>query len=152
MTGRAALAAVGAIGLACVAACSLTPDVGPALAGACDPGDSHPGTSVSFGSDIRPILSGATGHCGCHLQSSGGPGAGVQLSGLDLSSFDTLREGGLTSGQRIVVAGDPCSSVLYQKVSVAPPFGSRMPLNGPFLSDDQIQLIHDWIAEGARDN
>jgi hypothetical protein len=145
--------ALGGFGIAIVAACSLTPDVGPLMAGACDSADSRPATSVSFGTDIRPLISGSMGHCGCHLQSSGGPGPGVQLSGLDLSSFTTLREGGFNSGERIVVAGDPCASILYQKLSVSPPFGSRMPLNGPpFLDDDQLRLVHDWIAEGAKDN
>jgi hypothetical protein len=37
-----------------------------------------------------------------------------------------------------------------QKISAAPPFGARMPLDGPpFLSASQIQVISDWIAEGA---
>jgi hypothetical protein len=146
-------AALAGLGLVAVAACALAPDVGPLLAGTCNSTDSRPETAVSFGADIRPLLSGPTGSCGCHLQSSGGPGPGVQLSGLDLSSFETLRDGGLISGARIVVAGDPCASILYQKLSVAPSFGSRMPLNGPpFLTDDQLRLIHDWIAEGAKDN
>jgi hypothetical protein len=61
--------------------------------------------------------------------------------------------GGFHSGAQIVVAGDPCASIMYQKLSDAPPFGSRMPLNGPpFWTDDELQLLHDWIAEGASDN
>jgi len=141
------------LGLTIVAACVLAPDVGPRLAGTCDSADSHPGTSVSFSHDIRPLIVRPTGGCPCHLPSSGEAGIGTELSGLDLSSFASLRAGGFHSADRIVVAGDPCSSILYQKLSDAPPFGSRMPLNGPpFWSPDELQLLHDWIAEGANGN
>lgn len=150
MTPRTALAG---LALAVVTACGLEPDVGPRLAGTCDNADTRPGTSVSFAGDIRPLLSRSPGGCGCHLPSSTGAGTGTQLSGLDLSSLDTLRAGGHNSGSRIVVAGQPCDSIMYQKLSDSPPFGSRMPLNGPpFFNDDELRLLHDWIAEGANDN
>ena len=87
------------------------------------------------------------------MPSAAGPGTGTQLSGLDLSSLSSLRAGGASSGSRIVVAGEPCSSIIYLKVEQAPPFGSRMPLGGPpFLTDEEENLLHDWIAEGANDN
>ena len=150
MTPRIVLAG---LGLTIIAACVLEPDVGPRLAGTCDSADTDPRTSVSFARDIRSLISRPTGGCSCHLPSSGGTGTGTQLSGLDLSSFASLRAGGFHSGDRIVVASDPCSSILYQKLSDAPPFGSRMPLNGtPFFSPDELRLVHDWIAEGANDN
>jgi len=54
---------------------------------------------------------------------------------------------------KIVVPGQPCASILYLKVDEAPPFGARMPLDGPpFWTEDEIQRLHDWIAEGAGDN
>jgi len=146
-------AMLGGLGVAIVGACSLTPDVGPRLAGSCDNTDSRPDTPVSFRAQIRPLVGRSMGGCGCHLPTSGSPGTGTQLSGLDLSSFDAVRDGGMISGDRIVVAGDPCASVLYQKLTDAPPFGSRMPLNGPpFFNADELRLVHDWIAEGANDN
>jgi hypothetical protein len=43
--------------------------------------------------------------------------------------------------------------MLIQKLGAGPPFGSRMPLNGPpFWNSDELKLLHDWIAEGASDN
>jgi plastocyanin len=52
-----------------------------------------------------------------------------------------------------VKPGDPDNSYLYQKVLGAPGIaGVRMPFGGPFLSDAQIQLIHDWILAGAPNN
>ena len=155
MTARvaptAALAALAA--LAAAAGCSLAPDVGPRLAGGCDDAAANPGRPVSFSADIYPLIVRMNGGCTCHLPTPNGNGIATQISGLNLSSLATLRMGGVNSGARVIVAGEPCSSIMYQKLSVAPPFGSRMPLNGPpFWTTDELQLLHDWIAEGASDN
>ena len=149
MTGRARHAAAAAM-LVAITGCDLAPDVGPLLAGVCSDTDTDPGASVSFANQIRPLLNSPTG-CSCHMP---GPfGVAIPLSGLDLGSLSSLRSGGRLSGAEIVVAREPCSSILYQKVSEAPPFGSRMPLDGPpYLNADELALLHDWIAEGAADN
>lgn len=145
-------AALIATGVAVVAACGIEPDVGARLPGNCDNTASAAAT-VSFASDIRPLINRSPGGCGCHLPSSSGPSTGTQLSGLDLSSYATLREGGHTSGSQIVVAGQPCQSIMYLKLSESPPFGARMPLNGPpFWTPDELRLLHDWIAQGANEN
>ncbi len=140
--------------LVAAAACAqLVPDVGPLLAGSCDNADTDPAMSVSFATQIRPVLSRPMAGCGCHLPSAAGAGPATQITGLDLSTLASLRAGGHSSGRQIVVAMQPCASILYQKIDDAPPFGSRMPLGGPpFLTDDEARLIHDWIAEGAGDN
>jgi len=155
MTAPAWVAGCAGLGVAAViSACALEPDVGPRLAGSCDDADTQPGTSVSFAGEIRPLISRTVGGCVfCHVPTSTGAGPGTQISGLDLSSLSTLRAGGLNSGSRIIVAGAPCDSIMYLKLSVSPPFGSRMPLNGPpFFSTEELRLLHDWIAEGANDN
>ena len=147
------LATALAIGGAALGACALEPDVGPPLAGICKDADTNPERTVSFATDIRPLFNRMTAGCGCHMPSAAGPGGGTQLSGLDLSSMAALRAGGANSGSRIVVAGEPCSSIIYLKVEQAPPFGSRMPLGGPpFFTDEEENLLHDWIAEGASNN
>ena len=130
------------------------PDVGPPLAGSCDPSDSDPETDVSFALDLRPLMnrSGGMAGCGCHTPTNGTP-SGISLGGLNLGSYESLRQGGRTSGSEIIVEGDPCSSILIQKLTDTPGFGSRMPLDGePYLTDEEIQLFHDWVAEGAQDN
>lgn len=142
----------------CLGACvaeDYAPDVGPPLAGACDPSDSDPETEVRFGRDIRPIFGRPRGEagCSCHMPSGGGTPSGIALGGLDLGSFHSFRQGGRNSGADIVVPGDPCASVLVDKLSETPSFGGRMPLDGPpYLTADERQLLHDWIAEGAADN
>lgn len=157
MTPRRAMAglavAVAVAGVGVVGACGvLEPDVGPLLAGTCRDADTNPGIDVSFANDIRPLFQRRSGGCSCHVPSTSGPGTGTLLSGLDLGSLPSLRAGGVSSGNRIVVAMQPCASVLYLKVEQAPPFGSRMPLGGPFFTEEEKALLHDWIAEGALDN
>jgi mono/diheme cytochrome c family protein len=124
---------------------ALEPDTGAALAGRCVDEDSDTGTSVSFVTDIAPVF--AERCAACHFPDGIAP-IGLQVTGLDLSSHASVIAGARTGA--VVVADKPCASVLFLKVSPGPPFGGRMPLNGPpFLTDGQIQLIHDWIAEGA---
>jgi len=134
------------------------PDVGPALAATPDGGagtvttngcsnaDSNTTVTVSFGNDIRPLMTRSPGGCmPCHL--------GRVTSGLDLSSYQSLRRGGLNSGARVIIAGEPCNSILVQKISRTPPFGSRMPYNGPpYFTVEEQQLVRDWVAEGAQNN
>ncbi len=132
----------------------LGPQVGLQIRATCDDLDSDPKHDVHFGADIfEPIFNAPGGHCeDCHSPSGKNP-FGLQSSGLDLSTYQTMLVGGSRSGQAIIVPGKPCESVLVQKVGTSPPFGGRMPLDGPpFLDDEQIRLISDWIAEGAHDN
>jgi hypothetical protein len=131
-----------------VAACDLTysPSVGPLRLGQCDNAPSNPSNTVSFALDVHPLMTRTTGGgCSCHL--------GHPTSGLDLSSYASLRRGGINSGANVVISTQPCNSIIVQKLGLTPPFGSRMPFNGPpYWSDDERSLIHDWIAEGAQDN
>lgn len=152
--------------LALASACELNyqPDVGPlapaALAppdGGGEPGDdggiavtgpcadSDPATPVSFGADVRPLMFRPMGGCGCHASSA--------TSGFNLGTYDRLRRGGLNSGTDVVIPGQPCDSILVQKLGLAPPFGSRMPYNGPpYFTPEELQVVRDWIAEGALNN
>ena len=155
----AAIAAVAAVVLAtgCEA---IEPDVGPPVRDICQNEDSEPDNDVSFSRDIATgIFADPGADCpscrgcrDCHAPDGSTP-LGFEVSGLNLSSFGDLLAGGVVSGGDIVIPGQPCDSVLLQKVSSGPPFGSRMPLDGPpFLDAQQRQLLADWIAEGARDN
>ena len=132
----------------------LEPDVGPPVRELCRNEDSDPDVDVSFERDIVVgIFSPLGADChGCHTPEGDTP-LGLEIGGLDLSNLTTLRAGGTVSRADIVIPGRPCDSILWQKVTAGPPFGGRMPLSGPpFLNAEQIRLIRDWIAEGARDN
>lgn len=133
---------------------AVEPEVGERVVMSCDPEDSAPLRDVSFAREILPILQRSRNEagCSCHDPAETDP-VGFELSGLDLSGHAELMRGGGVSGSDVVVPGDPCASILRLKISEAPPFGSRMPLSAPpYLSPAEVQLVHDWIAEGARDD
>ena len=148
---RAYLLALGLCTVGCLDA--VDPAVGDPLAGLCANQDLEPDEDVSYSRDILPMFTGEIGPgCGCHLPSDPNP-IGLEATGLDLSTYSGLRAGGVNSLATIVVPGAPCDSVVWQKVSPGPPFGARMPFNGPpFLGPEERRKIADWIAEGARDN
>ncbi len=133
---------------------AIGPDVGPLASTGTDgstgcAGDSNPSLDVSFEVDILGGVFRRGGCDDCHTSD----GVGLRQSGLDLRSYTTLRTGGGRSGASIILDGDPCASILVQKIEPGPPFGRRMPYNGPpYLSTTDIQLVRDWISEGARDN
>ena len=132
----------------------IDPKVGVPLAPRCANEDSDPDNDISFARDLQPLFRGqdVVVGCSCHNPESDNP-VGVQESGLDLTTYTRVRSGGVNSLGAIIIPGAPCDSILWQKVSPGPPFGSRMPFDGPpFLSDETRQMISDWIAEGARDN
>ena len=131
----------------------LGPPVGAPVRASCVDADSDPATMESYRANIAPLWSTITDHCAdCHTPAGKSP-IGIEDSGLDLSSYDTLIAGGTRSGSAIVIAGMPCESVLIEKLGDSPPFGARMPLDGPpFLDATQMQVLADWIAEGAANN
>jgi hypothetical protein len=56
------------------------------------------------------------------------------------------------AGFLLVDPGDPDNSFLVTKLELPDPsveLGSPMPLVGDRLTEDEIQLIRDWIAQGA---
>jgi hypothetical protein len=129
------------------AACVLEPDVGEPIAGVCKNEDTDREHDVSFEEDVLPLL---TESCGCHDPAKFG--SAIDLVGFSIENYGKVRRGGANSGEEIVIEGDPCNSILLQKLSEAPPFGVRMPTFGPYLSRKEMALLHDWIAEGAHDN
>lgn len=137
-----------------VAGCLPGPEVGAlqmpsdAKVATCND-DSDPTLDVSYSADLEAGVF-VRGKCiSCHTSGN----QGWTQSGLSLASYALLRNGGRRTSGNIVVPGTPCSSMLVLKIEPSPPFGRRMPYNGPpFLSAADTQLVKDWIAEGARDN
>lgn len=142
------LLALGAAGGACK---ELDPETGD-LRPSCDDVDSNPAVSVDFVRDIRPLIDnkveGTKGCIGCH-SATGGTMEGFNATGLDLSKLQTLRRGGANTAGRILVPGKPCDSAIVQKLQ-GTFTGGRMPKGGPFWDASKIQLVRDWIAEGAQ--
>lgn len=98
-----------------------------------------PTGSVSFQNQIRPIFQ-RYGCASCH----GGSG------GLFVQSVTQLLQGGVDGPA--IVPGKADTSIIVRKLSPNPPFGERMPQGGPYLPDSTLQVIKDWINQGAKDN
>ncbi len=117
---------------------SCTKDSGPIII-------RPPVDTLSFADTILPIF---LAKClNCH------PGfadldLGVTNGYSDLVSVNSIA----FPGYERVAPYDPQNSVLYQKVAGNSQFGTVMPLYADRLTDDEIGLIYDWIAQGALNN
>ncbi len=94
---------------------------------------------IDFASQIQPLLA---RHCyACH-------GPDLQEGGL---RFDDRRTvvAETDSGQAAVVPGKTDESELLRRVLASEESGERMPPEGKPLSQHSIDLLADWIAQGA---
>ncbi len=149
-SGLVVLAALGHI-LFTSSCTGLSPQTGVIVA-PCMEGDSDPNTKVSFAKDIRPIMNGdvpGSGGCKpCHYEHEPSH-VGLDESGLYMDELEDVRNGGNNTHDNMIVPGKACDSAIVQKLHGSFHIGARMPKNGPFWTDAQIQLMQDWIAEGA---
>jgi len=100
------------------------------------PPPAEPGV-VSFNSDIKSILS---SRCViCHGGSRG------TEEGLNLSSYQSLLAG--SDNGPVLIPGNADESLLVELI-----VSQDMPKRGPKLTPPQVQLIIDWINQGALDN
>lgn len=97
---------------------------------------------IDFSRDIRPIL--ADKCFACH-----GPDAANNLSPLRFDS-EAHAMADLGNGRRAIVRGNPEQSELVRRIT-AEQSSIRMPpaSTGEALTDDEIELLREWIAQGA---
>jgi hypothetical protein len=91
---------------------------------------------------------------GCHS----GPTGNTLPTGMNLTStansfaalvnVPSLQMGSLNR----VTPGDPDNSYLIQKLEGTAAFGTRMPQGGPFLDQATIDMVRQWITDGALNN
>lgn len=94
------------------------------------------GATVSFANDVLPLLDGRCSSC---------HGGNRTEEGLSIRSYTELMAG--SEGGPVIVPGDASNSLLIQLVSEG-----KMPKRGPKLTPDQVQMISDWVNQGALDN
>ena len=94
------------------------------------------GVTVSFATDIQPLLKSRCGNC---------HGGNKTEEGLNLLSYASLIQG--SDNGLVVNAGSADNSLLVEQV-----VSQEMPKRGPKLTPPQVQLIIDWINQGALDN
>lgn len=93
-------------------------------------------TGVSFANDILPILN---SRClNCH-------GGDRTEEGLLVGSYGELMAG--SANGPVIVPGDAGGSLLVELVA-----NQKMPKRGPKLTPPQVQLIVDWVNQGALNN
>lgn len=96
--------------------------------------------------NVQEIFESSCGGTNCHINN--------RRSGVRLDSYDNVTSSeGDQYGKLVVQEGDAANSPLVDKIeSSNPEHGERMPPGGPFLSSDDIDLIKEWINEGAKNN
>ena len=94
-------------------------------------------TEVSFSADIQPLLN---SRCqACH-----GGDRGTE-EGLDMTSYTNIMAG--SDNGPVIIAGDADGSLLVEML-----VENKMPKRGPKLAPPQVQLIIDWVNQGALNN
>lgn len=93
-------------------------------------------SQISYTNQIQPIFN---SNCtGCHM----GGGAAT----LNLTDYNGMMAGGVSG--LVVISGDHYNSELYNRITLPEGAAGSMPPNDP-LSQEEINLIADWINEGA---
>ena len=92
--------------------------------------------TISFANDVLPIIQ---SRCvNCH--------GGEQIEeGLVLTSHADILAG--SDNGAVIVPGDPANSLLVELVAT-----QKMPKRGPKLTPPQVQIITDWVNQGALNN
>jgi hypothetical protein len=92
------------------------------------------------------VFKGKCATSGCHST--------ADMSGtLDLESPNVgarLREKPSSRTTLLIDPADPDKSVVYTKVLLPPPFGSRMPLGEDPLTDTEIACVRAWVRQEAK--
>lgn len=97
---------------------------------------------VSFKEDVQPIIQYRCLEC----HQTGGPG--TVSSGLNMETHDGIMKG--TRYGPVVIPGNALVSNL--NVLVEGRAGIRMPHNRKRLTPCEIQILRNWVNQGARDN
>ncbi|MFN8404055.1 MAG: c-type cytochrome domain-containing protein [Anaerolineales bacterium] len=92
--------------------------------------------SISFVNDVVPILQSRCWKC---------HGGEETKEGLDLTTFASIMAG--SENGSVVTPGDVENSLLAEQV-----VSQEMPKRGPKLTPPQVQIIVDWIQQGALNN
>ena len=98
-----------------------------------------PQHEVDFASDVKPILN---KHCiSCH--------GGVKKNAGFSVLFESDAMAITNSGKPAIIRGSARKSELIQRLNHSDP-ELRMPYQKPPLSEDEIEILTDWINQGAK--
>jgi hypothetical protein len=105
----------------------------------------HAEAAVSYQKEVRPILH---DYClNCH--ESGGKG--LEKSGLDMSSYQSLMKG--TKFGAVIKPGDSFTSIFIQVIEGRVHPSIRMPYGmAGGLSKHNIGILKRWVDQGAKED
>jgi hypothetical protein len=121
------------------------------------PSRPQPNVPISLHRDVQPILTTNCAIPGCHDSATRQQNLVLESGNLYNPATGLVNVSSLEAPGRLRVApGRPELSYMINKLegtqNQAGGKGDRMPRGGPYLSGDTIQVIKDWINEGARNN
>lgn len=99
----------------------------------CDP------DTVYFGTSIMPLLTSNCAIPGCH-------DANTMQDGIDLSSYAGVM------GSGVVNVNNPWSSDMLEAITDNDPEDKMPPAPNTPLTQEQIDMIYTWMAQGAKNN
>jgi len=99
---------------------------------------------VSFSKNVMPILEAKC--LSCHAVGS----EGYEASGLSVESYEQVMKG--TRQGPVIEPGYSYFSTLQIVVEHRADPSSSMPMNSAKLSNSEIQIIGEWIDQGAKNN
>ena len=105
------------------------------------PIDSAAAAKISFTRDIQPILLNTCVEC---------HSAEDRKSNFEVTSVETLKKKGKKAGAGVIPGKPDESSVVKYIRGLAD--GPQMPKGAPALSEEELHLIRQWIAAGAKDD
>ncbi len=106
-------------------------------------GNVTPPASLTYQDFVGPLFAANCTNGACHGSTPG-------QSGFSVLTYASVLAGGNNSGGNGIVLTDTTASVVFQKIGTTPPFGARMPRNGPpYLPQSTIDSIALWILAGA---
>lgn len=116
-----------------------------------------PSTPPTLSADVQPIFNNNCAFNGCHggaiLEPADRP---MDLSAGSSRASTVGVESVQNPGMDRIAPGDPDASYLVHKIqgtqAAVGGSGSRMPKGLPALAPAEIDIIRDWIEDGARDN
>lgn len=86
---------------------------------------------------------------GCHVSSH----PYLDLSNKELAYTKLINKKNHSNTFDYIEPNEPDNSYLYLKIIGDPGAGARMPKNGPpYLTEDEISTIREWIESGALNN
>lgn len=117
-------------------------DLGSAVGSMGDNDSTAVSDTVSFADQVLPVFQAGCAGGACHVP---GPEAST---GLSLKDYASVISG--SAARQVVIAGNAQDSELIKRLEGRSQ--PSMPIGRTPLSQETIQLIRDWIDQGAMDN